>query len=246
MVITRKNLTDKERQAIYEALLLRSMHGKLKRRTTTIVANLFNVNRCCVQSIWRTAKKCLAEGVPIDVSCKRKKNCGRKKVAIDMSRIATIPLDKRTTLRALAHELGITRSTLHRWFTQGKLRRHSNTLKPYLRDDNKKSRLQYCVSMIDGGTLRFIDMKNIIHIDEKWFNTTKKAKKYYMLPEEEDPLRTIHNKNSIPKCMLLCAVTEPRYDNEGKCYFDGKLGIWPFVRQVYFYSPMQMFFFLLR
>ena len=91
MVITRKNLTDKERQAIYEALLLRSMHGKLKRRTTTIVANLFNVNRCCVQSIWRTAKKCLAEGVPVDVSCKRKKNCGRKKVAIDMSRIATIP-----------------------------------------------------------------------------------------------------------------------------------------------------------
>jgi len=73
----------------------------------------------------------------------------------------------------------------------------------------------------------------------------KKAKKYYMLPEEEDPLRTIHNKNSIPKCMLLCAITEPRYDNEGKCYFDGKLGIWPFVRQVYFYSPMQMFLFAL-
>ena len=163
---------------------------------------------------------------------KGKKNCGRKKVAIDMSRIATIPLDKRTTLRALAHELGVTRSTLHRWFTQGKLRRHSNTLKPYLRDDNKKARLQYCVSMIDGGTLQFIDMKNIIHIDEKWFNTTKKAKKYYMLPEEEDPLRTIHNKNSIPKCMLLCAVTTPRYDAEGTCYFDGKLGIWPFVRQV--------------
>ena len=42
--------------------------------------------------------------------------------------------------------------------------------------------------------------------------------------------------------MLLSAVTEPRYDNEGKCYFDGKLGIWPFVRQVYFYSPMHMFF----
>jgi hypothetical protein len=62
----------------------------------------------------------------------------------------------------------------------------------------------------------------------------KKAKKFYMLPEEDDPLRTIHNKNSIPKCMLLCAITEPRYDAHGKCYFDGKIGIWPFVRQVYF------------
>jgi len=36
-------------------------------------------------------------------------------------------------------------------------------------------------------------MKNIIHTDEKWFNTTKKTRKFYMLPEEEDPLRTIHN-----------------------------------------------------
>ncbi|KAG2595595.1 hypothetical protein PVAP13_5KG204800 [Panicum virgatum] len=52
MAIRRKNLSDKERQAIYEALLLCSVNGKLKRRTTTIVANLFNVNRCYVQSIW--------------------------------------------------------------------------------------------------------------------------------------------------------------------------------------------------
>jgi hypothetical protein len=229
----RKNLSNNERQAIYEALLSRSVNGKMKRRTTTIVANLFNVNRCYVQSIWRTAKECLAEGVPVDVSCKRKKNCGRKKVAIDMSRIATIPLNKRTTLSALAHELGAKRSTLHRCFKQGKIRRHSNTIKPLLREDNKKARLQHCVCMIDADTLHFIPMRNIIHTDEKWFNTTKKAKKFYLLPEEEDPLRTIHNKNSIPKCMLLCGVTEPRYDADGKCYFDGKIGIWPFVRKVY-------------
>jgi hypothetical protein len=30
-------------------------------------------------------------------------------------------------------------------------------------------------------------MENIIHIDEKWFNVTKKDKTYYLLPEEEDP-----------------------------------------------------------
>ena len=151
MVNKRKNLSDNEKQEIYEALLLRSVNGKLKRRTTTIVAHLFNINRCSVQAIWRTAKQCLVAGVPVDVSCKRKKNCGRKKVAIDMSRIATIPLHKRTTLRALAHELGVKRSTLHRWFKQGKIRRYSNTLKPYLRDDNKKARLQHCVAMLDGG-----------------------------------------------------------------------------------------------
>ena len=31
--------------------------------------------------------------------------------------------------------------------------------------------------------------------------------------------------------MFLAAVARPRYDEEGNCYFDGKLGIWPFVRQ---------------
>jgi hypothetical protein len=87
--------------------------------------------------------------------------------------------------------------------------------------------------MIDVDTLHFIPMRNIVHSDEKWFDTTKRAKKFYMLPEEEDPHRTIHNNNSIPKCMVLCVVIEPRYDDNGKCYFDGKLGIWPFMRQVY-------------
>jgi hypothetical protein len=73
MVIRRKNLSDNKRQEIYEALLLRSLNGKLKRRTSTIVANLFNVNRRYVSSIWRRAKECIAAGEPVDVSCKRKK-----------------------------------------------------------------------------------------------------------------------------------------------------------------------------
>jgi hypothetical protein len=72
-LMKRKNLSDKKRQEIHEAVLLRSVNGKLKRRTTTIVANLFSVNRCYVQSIWRTAKGCIAARVPVDVSCKRKK-----------------------------------------------------------------------------------------------------------------------------------------------------------------------------
>jgi len=91
---------------------------------------------------------------------------------------------------------------------------------------------------------KFKDMCNIIHIDEKWFKGTKKNKTFYMLPSEDDPIRTVQNKNSIDKVMFLAAIARPRYDEEGNCYFDGKLGIWPFVRQV-----MQTFvitFFLLE
>jgi hypothetical protein len=42
--------------------------------------------------------------------------------------------------------------------------------------------------MVDPTTLatepKFIDMENIIHIGEKWFNARKKNKNFYMLPEE--------------------------------------------------------------
>ena len=76
-----RNLTDTERQQIYEALLLRSDHGRLKRKATTNVAQLFQVSRYKVQRIWQRAKKCRAQGIPVDVRSRKPKRCGRKKVA---------------------------------------------------------------------------------------------------------------------------------------------------------------------
>jgi hypothetical protein len=61
--------------------------------------------------------------------------------------------------------------------------------------------------MLDPTTLpsepRFIEMDNIVHIDEKWFNATQKNNNFYMLLGEIDPHRTAHNKNSIDKVMVL-------------------------------------------
>jgi hypothetical protein len=130
------------------------------------------------------------------------------------------------------------KSTMHDLLKDGLLRWHSNSLKPYLKEANKIERLWWCLSMLDQHTLqteqKFIDMENIIHLDEKWFYATKKDKTYYLLPQEEDPYRTVHTKNSIVKVMFLTAVAKSRYDNEGNCTFNGKIGIWPFVRKVSF------------
>jgi hypothetical protein len=105
-----------------------------------------------------------------------------------------------------------------------------------LKEENKKERLRWCLSMLDQSTLlnnpKFIEMDNVIHIDEKWFNATKKTINFYMLPEEEDPYRTVQNKNSIDKLMFLGAVGKPKKDDEGNLIFNGKIGIWPFVRKV--------------
>jgi hypothetical protein len=74
-------------------------------------------------------------------------------------------------------------------------------------------------------------MENIVYIDEKWFDMTKRSRKYYLLPEEQDPVRTIHNRNSIGKVMFLTAVAKPRYNEQKKVMFDGKIGIWAFVEE---------------
>lgn len=60
----------------------------------------------------------------------------------------------------------------------------------------------------------------------------KKTRTTYLAPDEQDPHRTVQNKNYITKVMFLSAQTRPRYDQEGNFYFDGKLGSWPFVREV--------------
>jgi hypothetical protein len=32
--------------------------------------------------------------------------------------------------------------------------------------------------------------------------------------------------------MFLCALARPRFDDNGNCTFDGKIGMWPFVEKV--------------
>jgi protease II len=234
--VSSKDLTNSQRQQIYEALLEKSNREKLKRNTTKEVAELFNVNRHAVWRIWRQAKQCRANGLTVDVRS-RKANNGRKRVELDLSLVEVIPLHRRCSIRSLAHSLGMPSSTVHRMFKDGFLRRHSNSLKPYLREENKKERLKWCLSMLDDHTLqtqpKFKEMKNIIHQDEKWFNATRKSVTYYMTNNEEDPHRTVRNKNYIENVMFFCAVGNPQFDEEGNCTFDGMLGIWPFIREVH-------------
>jgi AraC-like DNA-binding protein len=248
----RKRLNDvsrSQRQEIYEAMLERITNGKQKRDTTTIVANLFNVSIWTVQRVWRRAKRCRERGEPVDVSSRKPKYSGRKKKSFDLSTIAAIPLHKRNTIRKLAAELGVSKSWLHRQFKSGLLRRHSNALKPSLKEDNKKERLRWCISMLDPATLphspKFIEMDNIIHIDEKWFNATKKNRNFYMLPEEEDPYRTVQNKNAIDKLMFLGAIGKPKKDAEGNIIFNGKIGIWPFIRKVSQHISFEVMLFII-
>lgn len=56
-----------------------------------------------------------------------------------------------------------------------------------------------------------------------------KRSTYYLLEDEEDPNRACQSKNFISKVMFLAATARPRFDDEGRVIFDGKIGCWPFV-----------------
>ena len=96
-----------------------------------------------------------------------------------------------------------------------------------------EARIQFVLSHIERSTLHtnptYVDMYSLIHIDKKWFYMTIHSQKYYLLPGEVEPHRTCKSKRFIAKVMFMSAVARPRYDENGTCTFDGKIGIFPFT-----------------
>ncbi|XP_020197378.1 uncharacterized protein [Aegilops tauschii subsp. strangulata] len=231
-----KDMTDKERHGVYFSLrVIELRDGQVHVYDKVRIATMLNVNLRTVTRIWNLAKRQLATGQEVDVSSKKNKS-GRKRKGLDLSRIATIPLNNRSRIRSLARCLGVPRSTLHDRFQLQELKRITSTIKPTLKPQNKIARLKFCLSMMDERWIsspwpRFKPMTNMVHIDEKWYDMTRVKSSYYVLPGEEEPNRTMHNTHSIGKVMFLTAVAKPRYNEDGEMTFDGKLGIWPFVVQ---------------
>ena len=58
---------------------------------------------------------------------------------------------------------------------------------------------------------QFVNMENIVHINEKWFYMTKKTENFYLLKDQKEPHRTCTNKNFVEKVMFLAAVARPRF-----------------------------------
>ena len=110
--------------------------------------------------------------------------------------------------------------------------RHANSrLKPYLTEAHRGARFVFAAEHLLRTEMRYKDHSFTVHIDEKWFYIYKVNQKFYVFPEEEVPARFVHNKKNMTKIMFLIAVARPKYNIGGNCYFDGKIGIWPFSEQ---------------
>ncbi|KAH9134654.1 hypothetical protein AeRB84_019622 [Aphanomyces euteiches] len=72
--------------------------------------------------------------------------------------------------------------------SQGRLKKRSNSLKPYLTKDNKKTRLEFALSFVKPNQV-FDRMYDVVHVDEKWLYLTKLNGKYYVYDDEQLPTR---------------------------------------------------------
>ncbi|CAL5416629.1 unnamed protein product [Camellia sinensis] len=155
-------------------------------------------------SFWEDGRgiACMENGLVVNVSSKLTYS-GRKRVQLNFGKVAEIPLRRRTNIRSLSKALNLPKSTVHRRIKEGKIRPHSNALKPYLSQENKRARLRFCLSMLEPNSLQgqpmFKSMYDYVHIDEKWFYISKEAERYYLLPEEEEPHRCCKSKHFITK-----------------------------------------------
>jgi hypothetical protein len=132
--------------------------------------------------------------------------------------------------------LNVSKNILHKYLKLGLIRRHSSDIKLLLKEENKKVRFQICLSMLDGASLPhdpdFSRMYIIIYIYEKWFYMMKKCEDYYLVHDEEEPMRTCKSKSLIEKVKFLVDIARPRFDANGNEIFYGKIGVFPLVTQV--------------
>ncbi|XP_057538135.1 uncharacterized protein LOC130815663 [Amaranthus tricolor] len=211
---------------------------RLPRGTIKTIAMQHNTSRWTISRLWESAKISMQNGILIDVNSRKRGRVGRKPKVFDMNLLNAVPIEKRTTIRAMASALGIGHSQVYRMMKSDIIRAHTNSIKPKLSHDHKMRRVNFILSQVIPPTVdnipKFSLMYNVVHIDEKWFYMSRATQRYYLFPwEEEEPYRCVQNKNFIGKVMFIAAIARPHINATGEVLWDGKIGIFPFTETHY-------------
>nr|XP_051196172.1 uncharacterized protein LOC127309316 [Lolium perenne] len=235
---TRTHYSTDDKRQIYAEILARNGTGnRLKHGVSKAVALACECPRRIVQRVWQEAKK---GGGITGVKNNRKLKSGRKKINLNIDALEAIPPGERTTLEQVAGHLNMSTSTVWRRLKTKEIRRITSELKPALTDANQRARVEYAlmhlercsITALGGINPTFRADMDVVHIDEKWFHRTRKTQNMYLSHREEAPHRECKHKNHIQKIMFLSAMARPRYDAQGNCVFDGKIGVWAYTEWV--------------
>ena len=124
--------------------------------------------------------------------------------------------------------MGVSKTTVQCWIVASTIRVHSNLLKPILTEENKLARLLMANYFRDpNDPSKYQDMRDHIHLDEKWFFLTQEKEQYLLLPDEKNPKHCVKHILHITKVKFLCAVVRPHFNPSVNSWWDRKLGTWP-------------------
>ncbi|XP_042028358.1 uncharacterized protein LOC121775342 [Salvia splendens] len=229
-------LTTNMKNNIVQHLLKNNQGGVLRKGAVCEAAEAFGVNRKTISRLWKAATEMMENGEPAHMVGKVKGYKRGEKKTVDEVKVRSLSVLERSSYRVMAPKLGVSKTTICRWVKDKQLRPHTSAVKPHLTDLNKLARLKWCLSQLQSniiaGKVAFNEMRNVVHIDEKWFYLTKSVDRYYLLPGEEEPPRSCRSKRFITKVMFLCAVSSQHFGPNGVTLFDGKIGIFPFTEMV--------------
>lgn len=156
-----------------------SMVDGLPDGTMSKIAKKFDVDARTIRRVWQSSKlsRSLGKIVSNEVESKNKERGYKSKRWNEediFEAIKAIPYRRRPTWDALAQQIGVPETTLRRLKGKGVFR-HSSPLKPFLSDEHMIARIDQCISKIsmDGMCLRYRNLYDEVHIDEKWFYLTE-------------------------------------------------------------------------
>lgn len=140
------NLTVGQRREAIEELLRSSNKGVLVRGDFKRVADSYNCNPRQISTVWKRHEEQKANGVvAVDLASRRKGRSGRRGINLDYLREAlkSVPVESRTSQRAVALALGIPHTTLHNNLKKLGLRGTPRSLKPLPMDtaDDTRAKL---------------------------------------------------------------------------------------------------------
>ncbi|KAF0701894.1 hypothetical protein AaE_016257 [Aphanomyces astaci] len=221
VVRTRRELSSDEKVTVIQHLHPFLRKDKLQRGAYKHVAEQLNLDPRTVSYIWRTFRD---RGT---TATKKRGKVGPKRAYTAeyvQQLVQAVPVDHRSTFRDLAAATGLSPATLNRHLKKGTFERRSTRIKPLLTDANKEERVACC---------EFDNLWDVVQMYCRlWFNADKDRRKVYLVPGEAPPRRSWKSKRFIPKVMFLGAVARPRIDGDRSVVFNGKIGMWPFVRLV--------------
>ena len=200
------------------------------------LARRFETSCRTIETIGRQFRNAIDDPAGMNLSRRRQGNCGRPKIWQEQSivRVEKIAPHNRRTIRGMAMDAKIPKTSLHRVLKEMGCRNTRRWIKPLLNKEQRVARVRWVVSHVSGDrrNTHFNDMRFVVHVDEKWFYAMKDGSRVWLLPTEDRiPPPQTQNKGSIPKVMFIAAVARPQKRPDGT-WFDGLVGIWPFVETV--------------